>query len=459
MDALMHKSNLELTPRNTDDHSLSGGSRKVAFGRGVEINFKKEPELTSFTQFLNKHDLRERTDPQVGLKPLGQGAFGVVTVICQRDSNDSLCVMKTPKGMGAPQAPDRIEESIEKEVRKEVRKEVDKKLNDEIVEKSLGDTELNAFMLPVHDNICRSHCALIKYDNEKTLELITSRSDIEQSRGEYKVKAIFAENCGGTELQNRLTSRSSNKPISNEIVSDIALKVMKALHCIHQSGFAYRDLKPANILYNPETGELKIIDFGLTRKIPETKEFISGAVGTPGFIAPEEYGRREVSVQGDDWSLGATLLSILFNGEWPDNLMAEMLQKNSPEDLTDCQCVASEFSSLADDSKRKKINKAIKKIGGDYNSYSELVDIIIELTRFNRTDRMSTKSAMDKLQKLFDQGKVRYPEHLSEDAFNGIEPFEEFSQEELDAISVDIPLFSEPKPSAKGWGLGWLGLR
>ena len=90
---------------------------------------------------------------------------------------------------------------------------------------------------------------------------------------------------------------------------------------IHQNHVIYRDIKPANILYNPISGETKLIDFGSAVHVgklnPELKD--PGAVeGTLAYMAPEQTGRmnRPVDSRADLYALGATLYE-LFTGQLP----------------------------------------------------------------------------------------------------------------------------------------------
>ena len=67
--------------------------------------------------------------------------------------------------------------------------------------------------------------------------------------------------------------------------------VVSALHYIHNTGVAYRDLKPENLLLD-SSGYCKVIDFGFAKQVPFTK---NGQVcvktyticGTPDYLSPE----------------------------------------------------------------------------------------------------------------------------------------------------------------------------
>src|SRR5260221_1788605 len=76
----------------------------------------------------------------------------------------------------------------------------------------------------------------------------------------------------------------------------------------------FRDIKPANII-STRSGRICLIDFGIARLYrPGWKD--TGPLGTPGYAAPEQYGRRaHTTPQTDIYGLGATLQTLLTGKE------------------------------------------------------------------------------------------------------------------------------------------------
>ena len=101
----------------------------------------------------------------------------------------------------------------------------------------------------------------------------------------------------------------------------IAIKTAEILGQIHSRNIIHKDLNPANIVFNPETGQLKIIDFGistqLTRENPTLKN-PNVLEGTLAYISPEQTGRmnRSLDYRTDFYSLGVTFYELL-TGELP----------------------------------------------------------------------------------------------------------------------------------------------
>src|SRR5260370_25470900 len=85
----------------------------------------------------------------------------------------------------------------------------------------------------------------------------------------------------------------------------------------HPPPIIFRDIKPANIIIT-RSGRICLIDFGIARLYrPGWKD--TGPLGTPGYAAPEQYGRRaHTTPQTDIYGLGPTLQTLLTAKEPPD---------------------------------------------------------------------------------------------------------------------------------------------
>ncbi|HTI13580.1 MAG TPA: WD40 repeat domain-containing serine/threonine protein kinase [Dictyobacter sp.] len=107
------------------------------------------------------------------------------------------------------------------------------------------------------------------------------------------------------------------RPLPMSRVVDIALQLCAVLEYLHrqQPPIIFRDLKPENIM-RTSSGRLYIIDFGIARhyKSGQAKDTIP--FGSPGYAAPEQYGKAQTTPASDIYSLGA-LMHHLLTGDDP----------------------------------------------------------------------------------------------------------------------------------------------
>ncbi|MFJ3228708.1 serine/threonine-protein kinase [Streptomyces sp. NPDC086783] len=95
-------------------------------------------------------------------------------------------------------------------------------------------------------------------------------------------------------------------PLSAADVAAVGAALSEGLVAVHEAGVVHRDLKPSNILLSPKGP--RIIDFGIAWATgASTLTHVGTAVGSPGFLAPEQVRGAAVTPATDVFSLGATL--------------------------------------------------------------------------------------------------------------------------------------------------------
>ncbi|MDZ8056288.1 MAG: AAA family ATPase [Aulosira sp. ZfuVER01] len=124
--------------------------------------------------------------------------------------------------------------------------------------------------------------------------------------------AIIMEDFGGESLAKII---STTKFTLMEFLK-LAVQITKSLSDIHTAKIIHKDINPSNIVFNPKTQQLKIIDFGIaTDLLRETLTLRNPTVleGTLAYISPEQTGRmnRSLDYRTDFYSLGATLYELL----------------------------------------------------------------------------------------------------------------------------------------------------
>jgi len=100
------------------------------------------------------------------------------------------------------------------------------------------------------------------------------------------------------------------------VVMEIVAKAAEALDYADAQNVVHRDVKPANIMYQQDTGAIKITDFGIARITDSSKTRTGTVLGTPSYMSPEQLAGRKVDGRSDLFSLGVTLYQML-TGQLP----------------------------------------------------------------------------------------------------------------------------------------------
>ncbi len=96
----------------------------------------------------------------------------------------------------------------------------------------------------------------------------------------------------------------------------VGIEIAKSLAFIHQNNIIHKDLNPNNVLINPRTQEVTIIDFGISSRVSQKKQHLGNPKhleGTLKYISPEQTGRvnKVVDYRTDLYSLGIILYELL----------------------------------------------------------------------------------------------------------------------------------------------------
>jgi len=147
---------------------------------------------------------------------------------------------------------------------------------------------------------------------------------------------IVLEDFGGTALADWLTEY----PFSITEILQLAVQITTVLQQVHQQQVIHKDINPANIVWNPATGQLKLIDFGIATQVTRENPTIRNPQvleGTLAYMSPEQTGRmnRSLDYRTDYYSLGVTLYHLLsghlpFQAEDALELVYSHLAKQPP---------------------------------------------------------------------------------------------------------------------------------
>ena len=125
-------------------------------------------------------------------------------------------------------------------------------------------------------------------------------------------------------------------PLPADEVSTIIRQIADAVHAAHVVGIVHRDLKPDNVMYDPATREVKLLDFGIatdTDMAPEQRLTRAGFfVGTLMYVAPEALSGELVSPAADQYSLATIAYLLLtsclpFTAKTPREMFSQLLSQ------------------------------------------------------------------------------------------------------------------------------------
>ncbi len=145
-----------------------------------------------------------------------------------------------------------------------------------------------------------------------------------QDEGTYYIVMEFVR---GSDLKTAINERGA---INQRKAAEIGSQVCQALSVAHNLDIVHRDIKPQNIMVQPD-GNVKVMDFGIARAKNSVMTQTSSVLGTAHYISPEQAQGKELTATSDIYSLGIVLYEastgkLPFDG--PDAVSVAMKQVN-----------------------------------------------------------------------------------------------------------------------------------
>ncbi|MDF5737815.1 MULTISPECIES: serine/threonine-protein kinase PknK [unclassified Nostoc] len=212
-----------------------------------------------------------------------------------------------------------------------------------LVYRGYRETDLLPVVIKLLKNPYPSFSELLSFRNQYTIAknlnspLIVQTYSLEAYQNGY---ALVMEDFGGISLKNYFTSDQTRYIASLQQFLGIAIALCNTLDILYRERIIHKDIKPANILINPETKQVKLIDFSIASLLPrETQTLINPNVleGTLAYISPEQTGRmnRGIDYRTDFYSLGVTFYELLtgklpFASNDPMELVYSHIAKQPP---------------------------------------------------------------------------------------------------------------------------------
>ncbi|MBE8986204.1 ATP-binding sensor histidine kinase [Nostoc sp. LEGE 12450] len=177
--------------------------------------------------------------------------------------------------------------------------------------------------LPVAIKLLKNPCPdfneLLSFRNQYTIAknlnspLIVQTYSLQAYQNGY---VLVMEDFGGISLKDYFIADQMRYIASSEEFLRIAIALCNTLDILYNGRIIHKDIKPSNILINPETKQVKLIDFSIASLLPrETQTLMNPNVleGTLDYISPEQTGRmnRGIDYRSDFYSLGVTFYELL----------------------------------------------------------------------------------------------------------------------------------------------------
>ncbi len=195
-----------------------------------------------------------------------------------------------------------------------------------IVYRGIREHDQMPVVLKLLKNPYPSVAELMQFRNQYTVTKSLNIAGVVQFYGlhtEQHQSALSMEDFGGISLKEYFNCQCADLDQTAKLVEflQVAIAIAAILHDIYQHRIIHKDIKPSNILINPETNQVKLIDFSIASLLPrETQTLTSpnGLEGTLAYLSPEQTGRmnRGIDYRADFYALGVTFYELL-TGQLP----------------------------------------------------------------------------------------------------------------------------------------------
>ncbi|MGA7730619.1 MAG: protein kinase [Chloroflexia bacterium] len=194
--------------------------------------------------------------------------------------------------------------------------------------------------------------------------------DVEQAGSLHYITMRYVQ---GTTLRDILRDNGA-------LPLDVALRIVEpiasALHYAHTHGVIHRDVKPGNILVEPD-GTVLLTDFGIARAADNAQSSLTAVghvMGTADYLAPEQISGRPAEPRSDVYSLGVVLYEMLtgkppFSGETTASVLYRQVHEKPPPLRASNPRLPSDLQPIMDRALAK--NPAVR--------YADPIDLAIDL--------------------------------------------------------------------------------
>ncbi|MBU7586879.1 MAG: AAA family ATPase [Nostoc sp. TH1S01] len=244
-----------------------------------------------------------------------------------------------------------------------------------IVYRAIREIDSLSVVIKLLKNSYPSFSELIQFRNQYTIAKnlhnpgIIQTYSLEPFQNGYM---LVMEDFGGISLQDYFAN--NRYEVSLQEFLQIAIALCDTLEILYRDRIIHKDIKPSNILINPETKQIKLIDFSIASLLPRETQYLKNPQvleGTLAYISPEQTGRmnRVIDYRTDFYSLGVTFYELL-TGQLP-------FPSTDPMELVHCH-----------------IAKMPTVIGNREEIPPVISDIVMKLMAKNAEDRYQSASGL-----------------------------------------------------------------
>jgi CHASE2 domain-containing sensor protein/tRNA A-37 threonylcarbamoyl transferase component Bud32 len=145
-------------------------------------------------------------------------------------------------------------------------------------------------------------------------------------------------------------------------VISIVARVAEALAYAHAHNVVHRDVKPANVMYEPDTDQVKVTDFGIARITDSSRTKTGMVLGTPSYMSPEQLSGKKIDGRSDLFSLGVMLYQMVcgqlpFTGDSMAQLMFKIANDAAPDVRSVNPALTADLAAVIERAMCKDINQ------------------------------------------------------------------------------------------------------
>ncbi|MEA5571388.1 AAA family ATPase [Calothrix sp. UHCC 0171] len=226
-----------------------------------------------------------------------------------------------------------------------------------LVYRAFRENDLLPVVIKLLKNPYPNFSELVQFRNQYTITKNLHFPGIIQT---YSLEAyengymLVMEDFGGISIKDYFDSRQIQDVTFFQEFLQVAISLCDILDFLYRRNIIHKDIKPANILINPDTKQVKLVDFSIASLLPrETQTIISPNLleGTLAYISPEQTGRmnRGIDYRADFYSLGVTFYELLTcKLPFPSDDAMELVHSHIAKQAPILENIGGTFPTLAD---------------------------------------------------------------------------------------------------------------